>query len=363
MTSKLEKNQASIQSIAVLRLSALGDICMTIPLILSLKKNFPNATIYWIISEKLSSLVNNIPGVHFIEVDKPKTIKQFFKCYQQLKSYHFDVLLSPQTSFRSNLISLFIRADIKYGYGKLHSRDLQRFFIDKTVPTKAEHLVDSFMRFAEVLGAPHEKPEWELPIKPEDQAWATSHIKQLQHPIITVCPTASNAERNWCTQRYINVLNHLKDHWGGSVVLVGDTHPLSITAGKLIEQGINQPCINLIGKTNLQQLAAIISYSDILIAPDTGPAHIADATGTPVIGLYAVAPAEKTGPYNSIKYTINKFPEAVKHILKKDIKNISWRQRVHHHDAMLLIEEKDVIDQCNSILSTLQKNNSFINHE
>lgn len=351
----MDCSESPPQSIAVLRLGALGDICMTVPLVTALKRYFPAATIYWIIGKNMASLVRGLEGIELIEVDKPKGIKGYYQCYQQLKPYRFDVLLATQASLRSNLVCALIKAKIKYGYGRLHQRDGQRLFVNKTVPANAEHLVDSFMQFAYALGVPPHELEWDLPVTRQDDDFARQSLEGMKRPIILVSPVASKEERNWCNQRYINVCRSLIDRWDCSIVIVGDTSPVSLQSANNIAKGLGEHCLNLAGKSHLKQLVAIIRQGDLLIAPDTGPAHIASAVNVPVVGLYAVAPPEKTGPYRSIDLTVNRFPEAVKTYLKKDINQISWRQRVHDHRAMLLIQEEDVIQRCHEVLEIRHK--------
>ncbi|MCB1828436.1 MAG: glycosyltransferase family 9 protein, partial [Coxiellaceae bacterium] len=161
------------------------------------------------------------------------------------------------------------------------------------------------------------------------------------------------AERNWDFSRYAEVIKVLRKRWDFKVVLVGGPDPLSRQASEQIEQGIAGGCLNLTGKSSLKQLIAILKYSDALITPDTGPAHIADALGTPVVGLYAVAPPEKTGPYHSLQWVVNKYPEAVRTILQKDPATVSWRQRVHDNAAMQLIQVDDVVTKCDALFAEI----------
>jgi heptosyltransferase I len=87
---------------------------------------------------------------------------------------------------------------------------------------------------------------------------------------------------------------------------------------------------------------------DILIAPDTGSVHIARAMDTPVIGLYAVASPGLSGPYQRMDYCVNRYPQAVETFLGKDDEHLPWNTRVHHADAMSLIEVTDVMQQLES---------------
>src|SRR5436189_2681717 len=103
--------------------------------------------------------------------------------------------------------------------------------------------------------------------------------------------------------------------------------------------------MNLVGKTTPKQLAAVLARARVLLAPDTGPVHIATAMDSPVIGLYAVAPSKLSGPYFSRDLVIDCFPEAVRTILAKDPARIPWGTRVHTQKAMELIQVNDVLEK------------------
>jgi heptosyltransferase I len=99
---------------------------------------------------------------------------------------------------------------------------------------------------------------------------------------------------------------------------------------------------NLIGRTSLKELAALISAADLVICPDSGPAHMATAMGTRVIGLYATSNPDRTGPYLSRDLTVNRYPEAARKYLRREVDQLRWGQRVRHPDAMELITIGDV---------------------
>ena len=346
--------QEDIKSIAILRLSALGDVCMTIPLVRTLQQGLPHAKIYWIISRPLYAFVKGLTGVHFIVIDKPGSLKAYVQCYRELKPYQFDVLLVPQASLRTNFLCPLINANIKYGFGRLHSRDAQRLFVHHTVCAVEEHLVDSFLRFTEPLGVREKVIDWQLPIGKEDSAWAKEQLSVCRGPWLAVCPSASQSERNWSLQRYVQTINELKKRWAFNVLLVGGSNDEEQAIARKIEDQLDAPCLNLVGKSTLKKCAALLGSVDALLSPDTGPLHLAVAVDTPVVGLYAVASPEKTGPYFSRQWTVNKYPEAVQSILGKDPNKVSWRQRVHSPQAMLLITVDDVLKKLDALFCELK---------
>ena len=122
--------------------------------------------------------------------------------------------------------------------------------------------------------------------------------------------------------------------------------------GRTVLRWIARPTrvLDLIGQTTPRQLAAILARTRALVAPDTGPVHIATAMGTPVVGLYAVARPELTGPYNSQHLVVNRFPEAVRTILAKEVGEVSWKTRVKSPRAMELITVEDVLKKLEQVL-------------
>ena len=139
------------------------------------------------------------------------------------------------------------------------------------------------------------------------------------------------------------MISHLETRHDARVVLTGGPSAKEKTYGAALSDGSRAD--NLVGQSSLKQLAALIAAADLVICPDSGPAHMATALGTPVVGLYATSNPDRTGPYNSRKYTINRYPDAIKAYLGKNVEDVRWGQRVRHPDAMDLIEVGEVIEK------------------
>jgi len=140
----------------------------------------------------------------------------------------------------------------------------------------------------------------------------------------------------------------LREAHGCKVVLTGGNSDLEKEYGEALSAGSASPVDNLIGTTSLKELLALIGTADLVICPDSGPAHMATAVGTPVIGLYATSNPDRTGPYLSRALTVNRYPDAARQYLDKAVDALRWGQRVRHADAMELITIDDVrtrIDQ------------------
>jgi len=103
--------------------------------------------------------------------------------------------------------------------------------------------------------------------------------------------------------------------------------------------------ISLIAATSIDELVAVLQLAEIVLAPDTGPVHIASALNTKTIGLYAATNPDRAGPYNFLDNVANKYPEALLKYNDKTIEQAAWGERIKTAEAMTLITADDVIGQ------------------
>lgn len=336
-----------INSICIVRLSALGDVLMTVPLVRTLQTNFPEAKITWIISRPAYDLVEAMDGVDFIVINKPDSLLDYWRFRKRLRGYRFDVLLAAQASFRANLLYPLISAKRKIGYDRLRAKDGHGLFIHEAISAGNDHTLDGFIKFAQVLGVKQVDLRWDLAISPADYAWARAHLP-AQGPLLLVNPAASKPERSWLVERYVAVIRQAQERWQLQVVLTGGPGAYDRQLADAILQQV--PCIDLVGKTKPKQLLAVIQSAQLMLCPDTGPSHMASAVGTPVIALHAVTSADVSGPYLFRHLAVDCYPEAVTQILKKTPQENPWGTHAHGEDTMQLVTVDAVLAKMAQVL-------------
>ena len=328
-------------SICILRLSALGDITHTLPVFYTLKAAWPDTRITWIIGKTEYEMVKDIDGVEFIVFDKKAGLAGFKSVKQQLKNRKFDVLLHMQMSLRSSLVSLLVKADIKLGFDKARAKDLQWLFTNHKIEARnQQHVIDSFFGFTEALGIENKQYQWDIPIPDVAVRFADQYIKNK--PTLVISPCSSKAYRNWTCEGYAAIADYAVEHHGMQVILTGGPSTIEKEYGQCIERKSQQPLINLIGQTRIKELLAILDKASVVIAPDSGPAHFCTAVDTPVIGLYATTNPDRARPYNSEKWLINKYPDAISKKYGQAISELPWGTRVRDAGTMELITIDDV---------------------
>lgn len=331
--------------IAIVRFSALGDVVMVAAAVRALHRALPEATLTWITSPLAFSLLEGLPGVNFVVVEKPRSWADYRAFYRLFHRRRFDAVLAMQANLRINLLYPALRAPLKIGFDRIRAREGQWLFSNRRIPFRDDHLADSFLAFVtELTGAPA-SAEWALPLNHAEHVWAQEKLAALPRPLIALHPVSSKAERNWPTPRYARVIELAVKYFDCGVVITGGAGPEERAVSERLAQVAPHHTLNLCGQTTPKQLAAVLAAAEVLIAPDTAAVHLARAVETPVVGLYAVAPARLTGPYRHTEYCVDRYTDAAREFLGKDPAHLPWNTRVHHPGAMALIEIEDVMEQ------------------
>ena len=126
------------------------------------------------------------------------------------------------------------------------------------------------------------------------------------------------------------------------VVLTGGPSELELETGQEIESAMHNDVLNLIGKDTINQSVALLQRATVVLSPDSGPAHIASAIGTPVLGLYAATPSRRSGPYNSLDLCVDKYTEVARQFKHKKPEELRWGQRIEFPGVMDLIKTQEV---------------------
>ena len=327
-----------------MRLSAIGDTCHALAVIRRLQDNWPDAHITWIIGKTEAALMSDIADIEFLIFDKSLGLGAYKAVRSQLRGRQFDVALCMHASLRANLLIPSIPATIRLGFDKARAKDYQWLFTNRRIdPAQREHAMEAMMSFATAIGAEERPLRWDIPLAAEDRELAR-RLSDDDRPLVVISPCSSQRARNfrnWDRRNYAATIEHLESQYDARVVLTGG--PSDLEREYAAALAADSDAEDLVGRTTLKQLAALIAAADLLICPDSGPAHMATALGTAVIGLYATSNPERTGPYLSQKLTINRYPDAIQRHLDKNVADVAWGTRVRDADAMNLIRVQDVV--------------------
>jgi heptosyltransferase I len=329
-------------------LSAIGDTCHTVPVVRAIQRSWPDTRITWIIGAVEHSLMKGLEGVDFAVLDKRDGWLGYSKLRRQLSGRQFPLLLHMHASVRAGIASRMVDASMRLGFDRARARDYQWLFCNRQIPARPRrHVMDGLFEFATALGIDDIEPHWNIPVSAQDRQLA-EHTIAAEQPCLIISPCTGQRfrnYRNWAIERYAEVADHAHTRYGAKVVLTGGNSAIERQYGEGIVSATNCTPTNLIGKTSLKELFALIQRCSVVLCPDSGPAHMATAAGTPVVGLYATSNRHRTGPYFSQHLVADRYPEAVDAEFGTRVDEIRFGRRVRNPDAMNLISVPEVLER------------------
>lgn len=332
------------RSICLLRLSALGDVTHVLPLLHTLRKGLPDVELTWIIGRGERRLLDGLPGVRFVEYDKKTGIAGMRALRREL-GVRFDALLQLQVSARANLLSAFVPARRRIGYDRARSKEGHGLFISERIPDLGHvHVLEAIGSFCEPLGLARDEVVWNLPVPDDAHAWARAQWDDDGRRTLMISPCSSHALRNWRADRYAALADHAAAQ-GWRVVLCGGRSELERSTGDAILAAMAacEGVLDLIGKDTLKQLPALLARAALLVTPDSGPMHIANAMGTKVLGLHAATNPLRSGPYSDRRWCVDRYDDAARKFRGKPAADLKWGTRIEAEGVMDLITVGDAV--------------------
>ncbi len=338
-------NTVSSAKICMLRFSALGDLSHVVPLIWALHQHSPDSQIDWIIDPKAQALIPDIPGLRLIPFNKNHGWRGLQNLRRTLNGQRYDKLLLLQTSARANLISTVIKAKRRIGWDSARAREGQALVKNARIEeAPPQHQVQGFLAFARHLGVAVNEPYWGLSINVDAAGFAAQNLPGDQ-PTLVISPCSSHSLRNWQPQRYAQVADWVQRTHGWRVAIIGGPSNIEQSMALSIEQHAKAPIVNLVGKDTLPQMLALLDRANVVMAPDSGPLHWANALGKPVVGLYAATWSQRSGPYNSLDLCVDHFAEAANKYRRCEPENLRWGTRIEQPGVMELVGVDEVCEK------------------
>ncbi len=293
-------DEIDVQRIAVIKPTAFGDVVQSLPVLGALAERFPAARVSWVISETLSELVSDHPGLdEWIVYRRRGGWRSWRRLLTTLRNRRFDLVFDLQGLLRTGVMTRATAAPVRIGletaregaglacHGLLEDSGRQ-------VPAHRR-----YWRVAEFLGMGHLEPQAGLEIPGSERAWADVMVRQLGGRVVAMHPGARWETKRWPIEHFATVGVHAIREHGASLVLVGSPDERIATARLkelILRHATDGRVENLAGGTGLKKLAAVLSAADAVVTNDSGPMHLAAAVETPVIGVFTCTTARRSGP-------------------------------------------------------------------
>jgi lipopolysaccharide heptosyltransferase II len=292
--------EVDARRICVIKPSALGDVIQALPVLPALRRRFPHARISWVISRSLAPVLEGHPDLdEVIAFDRRGSIADWRRLWTRLRQSRFDLVFDLQGLLRSGLMLWATRASLRVGLesareGSLWGCHLLVPGTDLSVPA---HL--RTRRVIEALGVTDPPSDLRLGITREEREWAAEQLKPAAGSALAIHAGASWKTKRWPPDRFAAVASKAARRFGLLPVVLG-SHGEEAIAEQFLQTlrqlSPNVRAINLVGRTSLKQLAAVLEKSRVLLTNDSGPMQLAAGLGTPVVGIFTCTSPTISGP-------------------------------------------------------------------
>ena len=296
---------SELKSILILKLSSLGDVIHTLPLVNVLRRKYPDSRIGWAIEKKFVGLIEGHPSVDELIVFERgkslfKTLFPFLRVVKKIRSMKYEIIMDLQGSLKGSLFVLLGGSRRRMGFKRGSSRidTVSTFFTNWKVIEEGSHIIERNLCFARAIGVEDIDISFKIAVKEfarrrvEDFLKARSiHYKRtvILHPGVTW------ETRMWPWENYSALAEQITEKFPNTAIVI-TVGPGEESLGEKIQKNCSADT-TLAGNISLQELVALVDRCELFVSSNTGPLHLACALGKTTIGFY--------GPTDPVRYLLD----------------------------------------------------------
>jgi 3-deoxy-D-manno-octulosonic-acid transferase/heptosyltransferase-1 len=304
-------------AILIVKLSAIGDVMHTLPVLNALRRHYPNALITWLVEEASADLVQHHPALDRVLVSRRKSwirglrssrwrwhLRDIIRFVRTLRDCHYDMIFDFQAALKGAVWVALARGDRKIGFGPgMTHQECSYVMLNERIPAISMeiHALDRGRMMLKATGIPCDDIEYRLPIKTDHRLNAQRLLFERgigpEAPFVVLNPVAKWESKLWSQQKFAELADRIQTRFRLPVVFTGgaeDQPYIDVILGHMLTERKT-----LAGQTDLMTLAALLQSAALMITTDTGPMHMAAAVDTPTVVLFGPTAPWRTGPYGT----------------------------------------------------------------
>jgi lipopolysaccharide heptosyltransferase I len=328
-SSSADLRSRDFRKILLIKLSAVGDVIHTIPVLNKLRRRYPAAQLDWLVTPPIAELLRHNPAItnviEFAREDwsKPWTLTPFAsyaRLAAKLRANAYDLVVDMHGQVRTAVFTLATGAPVRIGFDRPRARvwdASSRTFSAEArkhawqgaregswlaythhipVPTLDLHAVDRYLSVGPILGLEEGPPNFSFPVPQAAIARVESLLRQHDiagAQLVAMAPGTIWETKHWGTDKFAEVARHFLQK-GFAVALMG-TRRERVVCEEVAR--LAPGAVDVAGETTLTELAALVRRSAISVTNDSGPMHLAVALDRPVVSVFGPTDPIWIGPY------------------------------------------------------------------
>jgi lipopolysaccharide heptosyltransferase I len=277
---------------------ALGDVIRALPLLARIRRGRPAAEIGWAVEPLSAPLLAGHPWLDRVHrFARNEGVRAFPGFVAEVRAAGYEIALDLGRSIKSAFIARASGARLRVGFAAADGREAGWLFANRHVPVQGvgRSKLEQFLAFADALDLPPAPIEFGLAPTLEEAREADTLTAGLDGPLVAACVGSSCPSRRWFPERTAAVLRRLREEQGTSAVLLGTNADAGFARATLTE--VDGGVRNLVGRTNIRQVLAVLARARLAFGPDSGALHLAAAVGTPALSLWGATSALRSTPF------------------------------------------------------------------
>lgn len=334
--------------ILVIRLSSLGDIILTTPVLRLLREHFPAARIDFVIKAEHQEVLREHPCVdRLLPVDTSQPLR---RAVRVVRETHYDLVLDLHRNLRSVWLGYRSRARLRLAYRKHSLRRALLVHLKWNTLRGAASVPERYAAPLRRLGVTAPLPQTEVHVDAASAAAVAKYLSDnsLQgkdRRLIAVAPGSRWGTKQWPVARFAEAAQALAARYGAAIVMLGDHHDQPLV--EVFRRQVEAPVIDAVGQLPLMQTAALLQQCRLLLCNDSGLMHMATALQVPVVAVFGPT-VEALGfyPFQAVAQVIS-HPLSCRPCTTKG----AHRCPRGHHDCMRQIAPRQVVDAAETLWS------------
>ncbi|MFQ5494780.1 MAG: lipopolysaccharide heptosyltransferase II, partial [Phycisphaerae bacterium] len=347
----------SFDRILLIKPSSLGDVIHALPVLHGLRVRYPKARIDWLIASPLAPLLAAVPELdEAVPFDRrrfgrlatdPVVVREFVGFVRRLRARRYELAVDLQGLFRTGFLSWASGAGVRVGLGSAREGASVFYTHRLAVGDPESHAVDRNYLVAGLLGFEELPVTFNLGIGDRARSDAAELLDardtNAAKRLVLVAPGARWETKLWSPRRFAETIDRL--HAGGTArcVLIGGAHDTAVC--DRVAATCRRPPGNLAGRTDLQQLPAVIEKADLVLCHDSAALHLAVALDRPVVCVIGPTNPRRTGPYRRPGDVVRLSLDCAPCYLRK------LTACPHHHRCMADLDADRVIEAAERALN------------
>ncbi|MDR2945393.1 MAG: lipopolysaccharide heptosyltransferase II [Candidatus Adiutrix sp.] len=300
-----------IDKLLIIKMSAVGDVVMTLPALEALRHKYPAARIDWLVEPAAAGLLHGHPQLDRVIISPRRELSRLAKAgrllrahrlyrafKEDLRSVEYDVVLDLQGLLKSGLMVRLARGRRKVGFDLTREKSY-KFLSEKMPPYDPDrHAVLRYLDAAAYLGAERPAPWPEAYYTPPPQAAREAEellARRVHGPFVIFNPGAKWVTKRWPLPHWLDLAEKVLRSTELEIAVTGG--PEDAEWGEAIVRAVPEISVNFCGQTSLPALAHIMTRAEAVVTADTGPMHLAAAVGAGGLALFGPTRPWRTGPF------------------------------------------------------------------